>query len=141
MPQLITDITTPNWQLSNKQEGAIVTDGDDILQCIVNILYTQQGEVPFDPFFGSRIYRNLDAPINMLVPGTVSDIYDAVTTWEKRVRLNRIGVNFGTNYELQFTLEMTVIASASALSYTLDFINANKTGGKAFSYGYSNAFI
>lgn len=141
MAQLITDITTPNWQLSNRQEGAIVTDGDDIIQCVENCLFTQQMEVPFDPFFGSRIYRNIDAPVNVMVPSTVADIYDSISTHEKRVKLNRIGVSFGANLELEFTLEMTVIASATSISYKLEFVNSNKTGGRSFSYGYSDAFI
>lgn len=137
---LITQIQTPNWQMSNATFGEIVTDGDDILQCISNIIFTIEGQVPFDIFFGSKILSYVSKPINKIIPGVTAELYDKIATYEKRVRVDSIVPFVDNNYNVTWQVNMTAISSAKPLVYSLDLINSSKTGGRAYSDGFNSSF-
>lgn len=51
----ITEIETPYWQKKRGSVGEIVTDLDDIEQCLDNIFNISKGSIPFQPNIGSNI--------------------------------------------------------------------------------------
>ncbi len=53
----ITKLTTKNWQHERNTIGKVVTETDDIKQCIHTICTTRKGKVPFMPEFGTDIFE------------------------------------------------------------------------------------
>lgn len=140
MVVLITDIKTPNWQLSLAGFGQVVLDGDDILQCIHNIIFTLKGTVPFDMDFGSNVLKCVSLPHNRVVPVVTNELYSAIKKYEPRVRIVSIGAVQLLDYSLRFEINLIVIGSSKPLTYSLDLINSSKTGGRAFSDGFSGSY-
>lgn len=136
-PVSIDTITTSNWQLSNVAFGQIAQGADDILMCIHNILFTMKGEVPFNPFFGSNLFKLIDRPITIVGPEMVSEIIDAINKWEPRVAVNSCTWSLAGDYgQVVFQINMTVISSSSPLGYSLT-LNNSKDNRRAFSDGFT----
>jgi phage baseplate assembly protein W len=115
----LTDIKTSNWQLSLQGVGQILTDVDDINQCILTILTTVKGSDPLRPEFGVDIYKYIDAPVTTAVPNLIREIIQGIELWETRIRLTSV------NYQLEdasirFTVGWKPINSE--LIQTVEFI-------------------
>lgn len=91
----VNDITTEHWSLSIDEQGKIVTDLDDISQCIYIILTTDRGSDPLRPEFGTNIYRLVDKPLNNSVPNMIKEIADSIEIWETRAELVKVSYKFG----------------------------------------------
>jgi phage baseplate assembly protein W len=78
-------IQSADWQPAIGQLGSVVTDLDDVGQCIQTILQTPVGSVPLTPLFGSRLHLYLDAPVNLVAPDLVRETTDALQLWEPRI--------------------------------------------------------
>lgn len=89
MVELITQVTSQDWQLALGQSQAIVEGQDDIAQCIDTIMKTQLGSDPLRPTFGTN-YDALDQPINIAAPRMVQSFTDAINIWEKRAKVKKI---------------------------------------------------
>lgn len=87
---LVTDITSANWQLSASSFGSVVESGDDINQSIGIILMSLKGSDPFRPTFGSDIWDYVDKPIGSAAPGIVNAITNDVAIWEPRIKLTEV---------------------------------------------------
>lgn len=70
--------------------GQVVTDIDDIAQCIAIILETPRGSDPHRPLFGSLVYRYIDAPINEARPHVVREVFQALRDWEPRIDVVKV---------------------------------------------------
>lgn len=90
MPQLTTDIESRHWSLSITDRGEIVTDLQDIAQCIIILLSTNKGSDPFRPNFGFNLGELLDKPVNFVIPNGKLGILDAISEYEPRVTVNRV---------------------------------------------------
>lgn len=55
MIQDITKIKTKNWQHKRNSIGEVVTEIDDIAQCVTSIIETSKGSVPLCPELGTNI--------------------------------------------------------------------------------------
>lgn len=82
-------INSKDWSLSLYDYGEIVTDADDIIQCINILFTTQKKSDPFRPDFGIDLMRWLDAPVTEAAPGIVSEMFAALV-YEPRVNVTAI---------------------------------------------------
>jgi len=87
---LTSDINTTMWSMSTSEYGAVVTDLDDIIQCVLLILSTDRGSDPFRPEFGFNLGRLVDRPVNFVIPNGKLGILDALEQWEPRVTVTKI---------------------------------------------------
>ena len=83
----LTSITSRDWQLALGQPGNVVTDLDDIGQCIQVILTTPKGTDPLRPEFACDLWRYIDYPIDRATPHIVREAWDAIETFEPRIEL------------------------------------------------------
>jgi len=89
-------------------------------QSIFLILTTWKGERIMRPWFGSRLWQYLDAPINQrTLAGMRAEIFDALLE-EPRITTRRILIEMTAPHYLTITLDLlvdTTIAVAAQLSY------------------------
>lgn len=86
----IQDITSPDWQLSITQPASVVQGLDDINQCVLVILTTQQGTDPLRPEFGVDVLSYIDKPVSLAVPNLIRRIKEAIELWETRVTVEQV---------------------------------------------------
>ena len=79
-----------HWQAALGRVGEIVTDLDDIKQCLHVIAVTPKGSVPLQPEFGCDAWQYLDMPVLFQVPHLVRELTDAWRRWEPRIILQEI---------------------------------------------------
>lgn len=91
----ITEITARDWQLAIGQPGDVVSDLDDIQQCIRVILTTPKGTDPLRPEFACDLWRYIDWPIDKAGPHLVREAWDAIETFEPRIELVSITPRLG----------------------------------------------
>ncbi len=88
-----------------------VEDEDSINQSIINILMTQQQEVPFDPLFGSGIRNLLFEKMNKITEYSLKqEIIFALNNHEPRIEINTITIepNYD-NHEYTITIDYSII--------------------------------
>lgn len=90
MPQRYTDIQARSWQLALGAQGEVVTDLDDIAQCIRIVVTTPKGSVPHRPDFGTNAFLYLDLPISEAGPHLVRETFEALKIWESRALIERV---------------------------------------------------
>lgn len=154
MPVLTTEINSSNWSISAVEYGEIVTDLEDLAQCILLILSTAKGSDPFRPNFGFDLAALVDKPVNFVIPNGKLGIIDAITEFEPRVTVTSIeheldvshvtfkiycSTNFG---EFSVSLPINPIFAPSANSpFSNGFGNGFGNGsGGSFSLGFSGGF-
>jgi phage baseplate assembly protein W len=92
----LTQISASHWQLALNRPGNVVTDADDISQCIQVILTTPKGSDPLRPEFACDLWRYIDAPISQAIPHIVREAWDAIETFEPRINLISISPRSGS---------------------------------------------
>lgn len=92
MTILVKDIQSDNWSLSNTTFGEVVTDLDDISQCIYIIITTMKGSDPFRPDFGVDIAGYVDQPTPKARAKAIVEITTAIKLWETRAVVESIEV-------------------------------------------------
>lgn len=75
----------------------MVTDVDDINQCIGIILTTRLGSDPHRPLFGCNAWLHLDKPIPVARPLVVVDVLEALELWEPRIAVVRVTTTWSDN--------------------------------------------
>lgn len=81
----MSELHTTAWQAALNDDG-IVTDIQDIQQCVQIILQTPKGADALRPDFGCNIWRWVDQPIHAARAHLARDIIDAVLKYEPRIR-------------------------------------------------------
>lgn len=136
-------LETGNWQPSLTDFGTVVTDVDDIKQCMLIAMTTMKGQDRFRPSFGSFIYKYMDKPTAQAAPSVVKEILDAVGTWEQRVQITRITYTLNKQ-QIKFILSIVLVANSEKKELALYLDKANKptidNPNRAFSSGFSMAF-
>lgn len=91
--------TTTTTQTFAVQNGALIAqpvDGgvlvQDIVSCVANILTTIPGQDRTRPNFGSRLIDCLDKPFKQARLCLISNVTDAITQWERRVKVVSVSV-------------------------------------------------
>lgn len=79
-----------HWQCYLGHVGQVVTQWDDIAQCLATIATTKKGSVPLMPTFGSDVWRYQDWPITRAGAHIVRELTSAWTQWEPRIQIDRI---------------------------------------------------
>lgn len=84
----LKDIHTKHWQLGFTAD--VVTDIDDIKQCIDTILQTRKGSDPLRPHFGCSLMDYIDMPVNRAIPKMKKEILEALREFEPRITITKI---------------------------------------------------
>lgn len=92
-PALSTAATTGSSGLLANYLGQVVTDVEDIAQCIAIILHTPLGSDPHRPDFGSDVDQYIDDPMNTARPYIARECRRSLGKWEPRLNLVRVTVN------------------------------------------------
>src|SRR5579862_1435041 len=90
----LAEITSADWSLAldtpglpGSGIGQVVQGLADVEQCIGIILTTPKGSDPLRPTFGADLWRFIDYPANRALPAIVSELTQAITQWEPRIKL------------------------------------------------------
>lgn len=118
---LVTEITSANWQLSAAAFGSVVEAGDDINQAIGIILMTIKGSDPFRPTFGSDIWGFIDKPLGVAAPGIVNAITTDIGTWERRVKVTEVAYEFKKQ-------EVDIEGMLDTIEFNIKWQSASGTG-------------
>lgn len=86
----LNDITYIDWQYKLNTIGGVAEGVEDINQCIAIILLTRKGSDPLRPTFGSEVYKYIDYPINIAKPNIIRETIDALSLWEKRIKIKSV---------------------------------------------------
>lgn len=86
----LNEITYIDWQFKLNGIGEIAEGVEDINQCIALILNTPKGSDPHRPTFGSDILKYVDYPVNIAKANIIRETIDAITLWEKRIKVNSV---------------------------------------------------
>ena len=89
----LQDITSLHWQVCVNRPGEIVTDVDDITQCIQVILRTPKGADPHRPEFGCDLWQYIDWPIAAAQPHIIRETFDAIALWEPRAVVDSVTIS------------------------------------------------
>jgi len=100
------NITALWWSFSVTSDG-IVTNADDINQCISIIAGTPQGADPHRPTFASGLYQHLDKPMNQAVPLVRRELIEAIDEWEPRVELDTLSIYPYSSNLSELTMQAT----------------------------------
>jgi phage baseplate assembly protein W len=90
MGNLVENINTQNWSISSNEQGEIVSDIEDINQCIYIILTTIPGTDPLNLLFGCGVWEYVDQPANIAVPNMIREIGAAIAEFEPRANVSKI---------------------------------------------------
>lgn len=95
--KVLETIQSGYWSPSLSTHGVVVEGVDDIAQCIEIILLTPKGSVPHRPNFASDIPSLVDLPQTVIGPRLIAAVYDAILTWEPRVEIVKVSLDFNSN--------------------------------------------
>lgn len=90
-------ITHLHWQPRIGRNGAdtlgvIVTDLDDVEQCINTIVLTEKGSIPTQPEKCTQLMPYIDRRPDFAIPNISREIFDAIRIWEPRVIVERVTI-------------------------------------------------
>jgi phage baseplate assembly protein W len=108
-------ITAAWWSFAIGAD-AIVTNKDDIEQCIKIISTTPRGTDPHRPTFASNVYEYIDKPIPQATPYVIQELTGAVRKWEPRVQLDSLKVTpyspniSGVSVQAEWSIPGSVVA-------------------------------
>ena len=96
----LDDIQSDYWQPSLTGDGVVVEGVDEINQCIEIILRTPKGSDPHRPNFASNVLEVIDRPQTQIGPLLISEVYQAIETWEPRIDLVSFDFEFNKDNQL-----------------------------------------
>ena len=91
--------------LASDRLGELVTDTQDVDQCILIILTTPRGSCPHRPQFGSDLHLYIDWPLSTARPHIVRDAVTALREWEPRIIVTKVSVEFSPDAALSCVVE------------------------------------
>jgi phage baseplate assembly protein W len=125
MAQNYKQIPTQDWAMSISKEGEVVTDLDDIAQCILLITNTRRGSNALRPEFGTEIWRWIDKPINIAIPNIKREILQAVRLYEKRASITSITHELTDVAHLTFSIEFKFASTGQTQTTDITFSLSN----------------
>jgi len=105
---VLTPLPFVYWSPKLGEVGEIVSDTEDINQCIRIILTTRKGTVPHRPEFGSNLQDYIDWPIDRARPHIIRESLGAIERWEPRVRVKQVSVLPGGIGQLRVQVAWTL---------------------------------
>ncbi len=92
-PALSSQVDGHASGLASDRLGELVTDIQDVDQCIRIILTTPKGSDPHRPLFGSNLHLYIDYPVNSARPHIVREAVNALREWEPRIEVVKVTVS------------------------------------------------
>lgn len=80
------------WSQKVGAIGQVVTDAEDIHQCLRIIMLTRKGQDIHRPAFASNLPDYIDFPIQSAKPHVIRETFLAIKAWEPRVLLDKVVV-------------------------------------------------
>lgn len=88
----VKTLGTNNWQHKRDTIGEIVTELEDIEQCIDTICKTQKGKVVHNPNLGVPLMDFMDKPLNIVAKKIKRMFISELSYQEPRVTFNNVGL-------------------------------------------------
>lgn len=110
-------VVASNAGLFDDNHAQLVTDVEDIGQCIHIILHTPKGSDPHRPLFGCDVDQYVDYPINIAKPYLVREITDALRAWEPRIKVIRVSIELSEMSALSAYIEWQFAADVVGESF------------------------
>jgi len=124
---VLDNIKSKVWGISILGTGVIAEGLASLRQCISIILHTSLGTDPLRPLFGSRVYKYQDAPVNIAIPNIKASIIEALSIWEKRIKVVSVTHRTAATAHLEF--EVTYLIVDENLIDSIIFNPGGITGG------------
>lgn len=120
------------WKVENGS-GKILTGRDLINASIVQILGTDKGKLPWNPYFGSNLFRLLFEPIDAIVISLgTTYIVEALKQWERRIKITEI---IGENrIETSNYNGLPAKKAVTLFSIRYQIIGTNQTGNFVYPF-------
>lgn len=103
---------------------SVLTNEKAVAQSLKNILLTEQGEIPFDPNFGSGIRTLLFEPVSEVVTITLKEkVLAAIKSYEPRISLKALLIKDDpetNSYVIDISYTVTVSNNTYTASISLD---------------------
>lgn len=132
----VSEISARDWSPKLGDFGEVVTNIDDIAQCLRIIFTTRIGSVPMRRKFGSKIHRSLDKPFAVAQANLPIDILEAAQ-WEPRAVINGVTVSRTSDIAaLTVTIDWSEGANGAPQTLTLtgqELTNAVATDDSALN--------
>lgn len=103
--------------LASDRLGELVTDTQDVDQCIRIILTTPKGSDPHRPLFGSNLHLYIDYPVNSARPHIVREAVNALREWEPRIEVVKVTVSLVDVAALACEVEWKFVAGVAEESF------------------------
>jgi phage baseplate assembly protein W len=116
-PALSAQVAGHASGLASDRLGEVVTDADDVDQCIRVILTTPRGSDPHRPLFGSNLHLYIDYPVNSARPHIVREAVNALREWEPRIEVVKVSVTLAEVAMLACVVEWKFAAGVAAESF------------------------
>jgi hypothetical protein len=139
----VADITARDWSPALSRYGQVVTNVQDISQCLRIIFSTPIGSVPLRRDFGSRLHSNIDKPFAEAEVNIPIDILESVR-WEPRVIIDAVRVLPQSGIaEMTVEIDWRVRNAASSDSQTLSLSTADlvPTAGSIITAAIAEAAV
>ncbi|MGH8782055.1 GPW/gp25 family protein [Paraburkholderia sp.] len=110
-PALSAAATAASSGLLADRLGLVVTDLDDIGQCIDIILHTPRGSDPHRPDFGANLDQYIDWPLSAARPRIAREVQRALTRWEPRANVLKVNAQYSAMGQLLVPVTWQPVAS------------------------------
>lgn len=90
----VRKLNTEYWQHQKGTIGGILTEADDIGQCLETIATTQKGTVPHNPLFGFDLMEFQDMPLNQIEAKLKTALLGDLSIQEPRAEITDIVFNY-----------------------------------------------
>lgn len=116
-PALSSQVDGHASGLASDRLGELVTDTQDVDQCIRIILTTPKGSDPHRPLFGSNLHLYIDYPVNSARPHIVREAVNALREWEPRIEVVKVTVSLVDMAALACVVEWKFVAGVAEESF------------------------
>ena len=116
-PALSSQVDGHTSGLASDRLGELVTDIQDVDQCIRIILTTPKGSDPHRPLFGSNLHLYIDYPVNSARPHIVREAVNALREWEPRIEVVKVTVSLVDVAALACVVEWEFAAGVAEESF------------------------
>jgi uncharacterized protein len=116
-PALSSQVDGHASGLTSDRLGELVTDTQDVDQCIRIILTTPKGSDPHRPLFGSNLHLYIDYPVNSARPHIVREAVNALREWEPRIEVVKVTVSVVDVAALACVVEWKFVAGVAEESF------------------------
>ena len=123
-PALSSQVAGHASGFANDRLGELVTDFQDVDQCIRIILTTPKGSNPHRPLFGSNQHLYIDYPVNSARPHIVREVVNALRQWEPRIDVVQVTVTLSDMAALACEVRWRFVGSLAEFTAQIALVEA-----------------